>query len=1085
MRRIRVAGPSCPGRSLVAIPLAAALAFAGPVAAQKHADEAIAQRAAFLSSPAWRTFLDAAGGEWSVDWCAATGTPGAIWGSGLPLADWRENSLAEARRHAHELLRQHADLLGLGASEFREAIGARMHRVWIFTFDQHFRGLPVLGGRADVRVHVVGRVPMFGAKAVPVPADFAVVPSFDADTALAIAWQRVGAPTGAPQPARVNAPRLVIWSDVAAATPQAPRLCWEVAISNVDQQGNGPIGRHLVDATSGALVHYLDDKHECGFAGCAAGAHGGEAGAAVADAPRAAAVPPINTTVTVRGWTRTGIDAFSALVNTPLPGLQLTVPGIGAVTTDANGQFTVNLGAPVSITVGALDGRHHDPIAGPDAPGGSFTVNPGVATTIQLLTAGATSNQAAHPTTAYWVDRSNQFARAILGNTPELATASAIDVNVNIAAPCNAYYAGNTINFFHAMGGCTNTATATIVAHEWGHGLDDRYGGISNAVGDGLGEGWGDIVAMYLCDTPNLGSGLQAANVAMRSGNNATQYPCAGCGVHSAGESWMGFAWRLRERLAATLGNRPAAIALSNAIVLGTIPANAQNQAAAVFEVFLADDNDGNLGNGTPNFADIAWACNQHSLPVPALPPANNECAAAIAVGNGLYGPFTTADATTSAPAWPCAAGGRDVWFTYTAYQSGTLTVSTCGQATWDTAIQVFAGTCASLTSLGCNDDACGLQSTVSVAVVPGTYYVRVGGYNGASGSFQLDVNGPTFVPAASVPYGAGCYRLSKAFYEEFPAGVFDLASSGMRLAYDAAGSYVASAAGSYVAPTAAATILTLADDASVSVALASPLAYPGGTTSTLEVCSNGFVSAGPGNGSAYTPTASGWHGSPQARWGCWHDFNPAAAGSGKVKFEQIGSTSYVTWDGVHSYGTTSPATFQLQFHRPSGNVTFAWGSVAIAGNGWLVGFAAAQPNADVGSRDLSATLPGTFTTSTLNLLPLTLTSTPPILGSTLTFTTTNVSPTAGVAIQVLSPIRVDPGVDLAALGMPGCAQYATLASPYTIPVAGSTATYSMIVPPVPSLMGYRMFGQTIGFAIGANIAGMVTSNGVALTLGV
>ncbi|MFO0419962.1 MAG: hypothetical protein ACK53T_11210, partial [Planctomycetota bacterium] len=72
---------------------------------------------------------------------------------------------------------------------------------------------------------------------------------------------------------------------------------------------------------------------------------------------------------------------------------------------------------------------------------------------------------------------------------------------------------------------------------------------------------------------------------------------------------------------------------------------------------------------------------------------------------------------------------------------------------------------------------------------MPGTYYVRVGGYNGASGSFQLDVNGPTFVPAASVPYGAGCYRLSKAFYEEFPAGVFDLASSGMRLAYDAAGS--------------------------------------------------------------------------------------------------------------------------------------------------------------------------------------------------------------------------------------------------------------------------------------------------------
>ena len=47
--------------------IAMALAFTAPIAAQKHADEAAAQRAAFLSSPAWRTFLDAAGGEWSVD----------------------------------------------------------------------------------------------------------------------------------------------------------------------------------------------------------------------------------------------------------------------------------------------------------------------------------------------------------------------------------------------------------------------------------------------------------------------------------------------------------------------------------------------------------------------------------------------------------------------------------------------------------------------------------------------------------------------------------------------------------------------------------------------------------------------------------------------------------------------------------------------------------------------------------------------------------------------------------------------------------------------------------------------------------
>jgi len=1071
--------------------LAAALAFSATTTAQKDVSEAAQQKSAFLSSAPWQAFLADVGGEWSVEWCAATGSPGAIWGSGVPLADWRVNSLDEARRHAHALLRERSELLGLGDSEFREVIGARMSRVWTFTFDQFFRGIPVLEGRADVRVHMVGRVPMFGAKAWRIPADFDVLPAFDADTALAIAWQQVGAPTGAPQPAAVAAPRLVIWADVDAAAPQAPRLFWEVAISNVDDQGSGPIGRHYVDAKTGAYARFQTDKHECGFAGCTIGAGDRVGGLELpATAPVEVPMPPmppVNTTVTVQGWTRTGVDAYSALVNAPLPGLVLSVPGIGNVTTDNNGQFVINIASPVSITVGALDGRHHAVISGANAPSGSFTVNPGVATTIQLLTSAATTNQAAHTTATYWTDKVNEWARSILGNSPELATADNVGVTVNIASTCNAYYVSNTTNYYQAGGGCSNTAASTVIAHEWGHGLDDRYGGISQT--NGLSEGWGDILGCYLLDTPNLGSGFQTAGVPLRSANNTTQYPCSGCGVHEAGQSWMGFAWKLRERLATTFANRPAAIALTEDIVVGTIAADATNQADAVLQVYIADDNDGNLSNGTPNKPDLDWACNQHSLPIPGGGggggPANNECSAAIAVGNGVVGPYTTVGATTSAPGWPCASGGNDVWFVYTAYQGGTLSVSTCGQATWDTAIQVFSGTCAALTSVGCNDDVCSLQSTVTTPVSAGTYYIRVGGYAGATGSFSLNITGPTSVPAAVSSYGTGCYSRSRAFYELFPAGAFDLASTGMRLTYNVAGTYTASAAGSYVAPTAGATALTLTDDSTTSVTLASPLAYPGGTTTTLEVCSNGFVSTATGNGAAYTPSATSWLGSAQARWGCWHDYNPAVAGSGQVKFEQVGNVSYVTWDGVYSYGTTSPATFQLQFNRSTGDVTYAWGPVTVAGNGWLVGFAASAPNADLGSRDLTATLPGGFSTSTTNLAPLALTGTTPTLGSTLTLTTTNFTAAAAVGIQVLSTTGINPGVDLAPLGMPGCFQYAAPTALYTINVAAGAATYSMPIPNNPALMGFQMFAQSAGFATGANTLGLVTSNGVALTVGI
>jgi len=340
-------------------------------------------------------------------------------------------------------------------------------------------------------------------------------------------------------------------------------------------------------------------------------------------------------------------------------------------------------------------------------------------------------------------------------------------------------------------------------------------------------------------------------------------------------------------------------------------------------------------------------------------------------------------------------------------------------------------------------------------------------------------------VPASQAAFGSGCYSQSRSFYELFStASSIDLNNTTMTL-MRTGNAYFALPIGGYVAPSAAATTVTLSDDSVASVTLSAPFPYPGGSTSSFEICSNGFVSPVTGNGTGYTPTAAAWLASVQPRWGCWHDFNPAIAGSGQVKFEQVGNVSYVTWDGVYSYGTTSPATFQLQFDRSNGNVTFAWGPVTVAGNGWLVGFAAPGPGFDIGNRDLSAMLPATFATDTTNLAPLTLAGTTPTLGSTLTLTTTNFTASAPVGVQILGVTRVDPGVDLGVLGMPGCFQYTPPVALYTINVASGSSTYTMSIPNDPTLMGFQFFGQSVGFATGANSAGLVTSNGVALTVGI
>jgi hypothetical protein len=40
---------------------------------------------------------------------------------------------------------------------------------------------------------------------------------------------------------------------------------------------------------------------------------------------------------------------------------------------------------------------------------------------------------------------------------------------------------------------------------------------------------------------------------------------------------------------------------------------------------------------------------------------------------------------------WPCAAGGKDIWLSYTATNTSTITVTTCTQgATFDTALEAW-----------------------------------------------------------------------------------------------------------------------------------------------------------------------------------------------------------------------------------------------------------------------------------------------------------------------------------------------------------------------------------------------------------
>jgi len=170
--------------------------------------------------------------------------------------------------------------------------------------------------------------------------------------------------------------------------------------------------------------------------------------------------------------------------------------------------------------------------------------------------------------------------------------------------------------------------------------------------------------------------------------------------------------------------------------------------------------NNGAVGNFTLHLEDF-----------PAPP--NGSCLSATSVGAGANpsNNLHAFDGTTSS----CGGGGdtSGVWFAYTATATQVVEARTCNDGVdgmnpqvrgitgvstvsaasatavlpLDTTMQVFTGSCGSLTSVACNDNGCNLSSRVQWNATNGTtYLIRVAGNNAATGNFTLFIDDPAHV---------------------------------------------------------------------------------------------------------------------------------------------------------------------------------------------------------------------------------------------------------------------------------------------------------------------------------------------------
>lgn len=340
---------------------------------------------------------------------------------------------------------------------------------------------------------------------------------------------------------------------------------------------------------------------------------------------------------------------------------------------------------------------------------------------------------------------------------------------------------------------------------------------------------------------------------------------------------------------------------------------------------------------------------------------------------------------------------------------------------------------------------------------------------------------------AAIAVVGTGCGSTgATSFYENFPPGGFDLDGGGFCATPNNLGGYnVSPTTGSIVTPTSGG--LSLGDNA-LSTQTVTPCSRIGGMTSTIQICSNGFVQL---DGAATTPDASPTvaellSSGPRIAV-FWTDLVPdGGTNVNNVYFETVGSASRITWWNVAVAGNPNcRITAQLTITPVGTGPSLCQFCVLYRVNctgtlpAVIVGMSPGANNLDPGNRDLSG---GSFQTQN-DVYPIGQDSLAPRIGTIVTVETNRIpagSPFGALLIGSLT----QPPIDLTPFGAPTCFLYLNIAVSLGFPIAGSTATVPLAIPNAPSLLGAQISTQSAVIAQGLNTLGIGTSNALQWTFG-
>ena len=569
------------------------------------------------AKPAWNAFVGSHG-AWEATWDAATGVPLRIWGEGI-ASPGANGSADRAATAAWGLLAEQLALIAPGTQLtdwklITNTVHGGLHGslpMRTVAFAQHHDGAPVLGASVGF---LFKNDRLFVINSTAIPTVVGATPR--APIGLAVAGNRaiewVGRATGIATQLR-SGDGAVRWLPLVRATGAVEtRAVVSVEVEAIDA------------ATPGRWQVYLD----------------AQTGAPIARANQLRfATGTVTYRVPTRSPQRPRIDA-------PVPFTNFRV-GTATTPSNAQGQITWTGTAPATVTA-ALTG----PLVAMTNRAGalataSLTLAPGGTVSWDRSTVGTDDAQLS---TYIFSQTVKAYAKANLD--PELGYLDQqLSASVNESGNCNAYSTGDDIHFYRASTQCENTGRiADVVYHEFGHSLHNQaiIPGVGSFDG-GLSEGVSDYLAATITNDSGMGRGFFFNDSPLRELQPARdlRWPDDATGeVHDDGEIIAGTLWDVRVAMIAALGQTAGVIKADD--LYYAIIQRASDIPSTYAEALAADDDDGNLANGTPNLCTLREVFGRHGL-----------ATGGGAAGSGLGAPVRagfTVRVPIAAPVGGCAA---------------------------------------------------------------------------------------------------------------------------------------------------------------------------------------------------------------------------------------------------------------------------------------------------------------------------------------------------------------------------------------------------------------------------------------------